>query len=766
MRRTVEMNLDWKFHWGEAEDASYKGYDDRAWRRVTLPHDWSVEHPFDQCCSSGTGYLPGGVGWYRKRFTLPEGVEKQRVFVRFGGVYQHARVWINGHYLGMHAYGYTSFTYELTGRVCAGENVLCVRAEHIHLADSRWFTGAGINRDVTLTIAQPRCFLPDGIFAHTDAVQDDEALIAVESETDGAEQLRVRLLDEQGVTVASGEGAADACLKLRVPQPRLWSPESPALYTLCCEALHDGAPTDEVRLPYGIRTCAFDADKGFLLNGAAVKLKGVCIHHDAGVLGAAVPASVWRTRFAKLREAGCNAIRFSHNPPDEALLSLCDEMGFLALDEAFDEWEGCKNKWWQGHNVYPPKHHGYAEDFPQCHEQDLAGMVRRDRNHPCVILWSIGNELDYPNDPYVHPSFASMTGNNDKDKPEEERRYDPNKPDASRLTEIARMLARIVKQHDPTRPVTAALAFPEMGERIGLLDELDVLGYNYKEELYACGHAKRPTKPLLGTENSNGAQAWLAIRDCPYVAGQFIWTGVDFLGEALGWPVRISQQGLLDTAGHRKPSWYQRRALWTKPLCAKLTVLHPNDEERFSWEGSTGETMRVRCLTNAQQATLSLNGRTIGTQTVGEDACVEWTLPFEAGSLRVQAERDGESISDQLDTPDAPSHLRLTITTPMLTADGKSLAQVEVKLTDVQGRLCTGCDRPITCQLLGDGQLMGIENGDPADLTSYAELTRPTYRGRAILYVRAGQSAGSLRIRVWRADDIASELEIPVLQAK
>jgi beta-galactosidase/beta-glucuronidase len=285
----------------------------------------------------------------------------------------------------------------------------------------------------------------------------------------------------RGRAEANGESGE---IMMAVDEPELWSPNAPVLYTLKCE--HESGDTEIIH--FGIRTFAFDPDNGFFLNGVNMKLKGVCIHHDAGALGAAVHKNVWARRFAKLREAGVNAIRFSHNPPDPQVLDLCDAMGFLAIDEAFDEWEGCKNKWWQGHNVYPPKRFGYSDAFPMWHEADLTAMVKRDRNHPSIILWSIGNEIDYPNDPYAHPLFDSMTGNNDANKPEAERIYDPNRPNAERLVTVSGRLSAIVKRHDCTRPVTAALAFPELSNKTGFADTLEVVGYNYKEQLYEADH--------------------------------------------------------------------------------------------------------------------------------------------------------------------------------------------------------------------------------------------------------------------------------------
>ncbi len=743
MRTTLPLNLGWRFHLGEAEKASYKGYDDSAWETVTLPHDWAVTQPFDESCSSGTGYLPGGVGWYRKSFELPE-LDGRQVFITFGGVYKHARVWVNSNYLGMRAYGYSTFTYDITEFVQAGRNVVCVRCEHNDLADSRWFTGNGIYRDVTLTITSPAHFVTDGVFAHTVSATREEAVLSVSAEVTGGGVTSFTLLDEKGVAVAQGDS------RLAVKNPRLWSLETPYLYTLVGTVKKDGETADEVRIPVGIRTFRFDPNEGFFLNDVPTKFLGVCIHHDAGVLGAAVPKTVWARRLLKLKEAGVNAIRFSHNPPSPDLLDLCDEMGFLAMDEAFDEWEGCKNKWWQGHNVYPPKHYGYSDDYPQWHEKDLADLIRRDRNHPSIIMWSIGNEIDYPNDPYGHPLFALVTGNNDANKPEQERIYDANKPNAGRLAAIARELVSIVKRHDTTRPVTSALALPELSNLTGYAQALDVVGYNYKEHLYEEDHAKYPSHILLGSENSHDPEAWLAVKYNGYISGQFLWTGIDYLGEAQGWPIRISQAGLIDTAGFEKPRFAHRQAMWTKKLCAHLSVGRADELWRssFVWTGTPGDTVPVLVFTNGERAELSLNGTVVGSAEVDESCIATFDVPYTPGTLTVTCIRGTETASAFLATPGEAVKIEANPDTDTLPADGQAVYQVEVALRDDSGNLAATDDRLITCRMLGDAQFLGLENGSPSDLTSYASPTRPTYHGRAIVYVRAGRTPGKAELHV------------------
>lgn len=646
MNRTTRLNTGWQFHLGEVESAWYKGYDEQAeaenpWRPVSLPHDWSIEHPFDESHSSGTGYVCGGIGWYRLRFKLPEDIESKAVWITFGGVYKNSRVWCNSNYLGMRPSGYASFSYDISQFAVPGSNVIAVRVEHTDLADSRWFTGSGIYRDVTLTVTDPVHFVQDGVFVSTVSANADEALLRIEWQLSAPSDVSFAL----GGQTVTGSGQCGEVL-LHVDHPRLWSPEDPALYVLRCHA-----GSDRIEIPVGIRTIRFDADTGFYLNDVNMKLKGVCLHHDAGALGAAVPKCVWRRRLEKLKAAGCNAIRTAHNPPDTHLLDLCDEMGFLVMDEAFDEWEGCKNKWWQGHNVYPPKHFGYADAFPDWHERDLAAMVRRDRNHPCVILWSIGNEIDYPNDPYCHPLFQTMTGNNDANKPAQERIYNPDKPNARRLAVLAKELSAIVKQHDTTRPVTAALAYPELSNLIGYADALDVAGYNYKEHLYQADRAKYPGRVIYGSENGHDEEQWLAVRDNPDICGQFLWTGIDYLGEAGGWPVRLSAAGLLTTAGFEKEAYYKRRALWTGGT-AQPAVIEPG---------------------------LHLH-----------------VIPGE-------------------------------------------IVQVEV---------CLGApeDLDLSFSLEGSGEIIGIDSGRPDDLTPYRSLTRASYNGRAIVYVRPGEGNATLRV--------------------
>ena len=761
MRKSICLNDGWRFHLGDAADAYYMGYDDRGWRQVTVPHDWAVEHPFDPCWASGTGYLPGGIGWYRGHFCLDPEDAARRVRVTFEGVYKRARVWINSNYLGQHAYGYTGFSFDISEFVRPGENVIAVRVDHSEVADSRWYTGSGIDRPVTLTVTDPVCFQEHGVFAVTEADDGEEAVIQVRYETEGAEAVRFVLRTPEGQTAAEGKAeGAKGCLRLQAVSPRRWGPADPFLYTLCGEAEKNGTVCDRLEIPFGVRTAVFDADKGFFLNGENMKLKGVCVHHDAGCLGAAVPESVWRIRLEKLKAMGCNALRTAHNPPDPDLLDLCDRLGFLVMDEAFDEWEGIKNKWWQGHNVYPPKHFGYAEDFPQWHEQDLRAMVERDRNHPCVILWSIGNEIDYPNDPYVTPLFKEVLGNNDANKPLAERLYDNRKPDAGRLAKVAAELTAQVHALDDSRPVTSALSFPELSNRTGYADALDLAGYNYREQFYEEDHKAYPGRVILGSENSHDPAAWRAVTEHEFMAGQFLWTGVDFLGECPGWPKRISQAGALDLRGKEKPLYAQRLALWTKDPVIRIAV-GPGEEEHdsgawgecFRWQGVPGEKKRVSCYTNGGAAELFLNGKSLGKKTLKETdgGRAVWVIPYEEGILEART----EGASDLLATPGKACSLKWIRNASQ---PGEDVIQLEAVLLDKDGRPAQ--DEVIRCQVLGDVEILGMENGLPDDLTPYSEHFRTTGEGTLTVYLRKGKSEGKALVYARTDSGLEAELTL------
>ncbi len=538
-RVTQDFDSDWLFSRGDFASAMMPGFDDRGWRPVTVPHDWSSEGPFRPEFASGTGFAPGGIGWYRKHFRLDQDQPGRRVALEFDGVYDHSEVWVNGHFVGGRPFGFIGFQCDLTSCVkWNGDNVVAVRVDHSRFADSRFYTGSGIFRNVRLVIADPLKIAPGGVFVTTPQIGHGSAVVRVETTVENHSpdpasfSVQSDVVAPGGEIVASlitaqsaaGNSVQNVVQELKVRRPELWSVAAPALYTLNSRLKSGDTIGDETATPFGIRTATFDADKGFFLNGVPTKLKGVCLHHDAGPLGAAVPDAVLERRLKLLKEIGVNAIRTSHNPPDPGLLNLCDRLGFLVMDEAFDEFTPAKNKWVAGVNVGVPSRFGYADLFAQWSVKDITDMVRRDRNHPSIILWSIGNEIDFANDPFSDPALG--------------RSYHPENPPATDLVKCAAPLVAAVKSLDRTRPVTAALATVKMSNAVGLAGLLDAAGYNYQEDRYAADHARFPKRIIYGSETSQRLEAWRAGESNDFISGQFLWTGIDYLGEASAWPNR------------------------------------------------------------------------------------------------------------------------------------------------------------------------------------------------------------------------------------
>lgn len=741
----------WKFHLGDEKEAFQKDFNDRHWDNVYVPHDWSVTYPMSRNYSSGTGYVRGGVGWYRKSFYLPKDLKGKKVFIVFDGVYKNSQVWCNGYYMGKRPYGYSYFQYDISNQASFGdiENIISVKVSHEDIADSRWFTGSGIVRKVYIVVENEIHPKENGIFFTASNISKESAEVKVESEIvfDKGRLGNIVIInnildeDEQIVAKFSKSDFIEEKVEKKITiggvinNPKLWSVKNGYLYTLktevVCEDIGETYVIDEQKV--GIRDIVFDKDKGFFLNGENTTLKGVCLHDDGGALGSAMTKDIWRRRLVKLKDMGCNAIRMSHNPHMPELYDLCDEMGFLVIDEAFDEWEAPKNKWHIGHNVYPPKHEGYAEDFPEWHERDLTALVKKNRNHPSIIMWSIGNEIDYPNDPYCHPLFNIMTGNNDKNKPDEEKKYNPNKPNMNRLSVIARDLSNIVKKLDLTRPVTAALAFPELSTQIGYIDALDVVGYNYKEHLYMDDHKRFPDKPFLGSENGHSYDAWQAVVKNDFISGQFLWTGIDYLGECAGWPYHGSQSGLLTTAGFEKPEYYRRKSFWSdKEMIHIVTARKGNDESEWkemneSWNYITGEVIVVRCYTNVKNPQLFLNG-ILQSQFIdtSDKGYLTWNVVFEEGKLEAIA---GE-VRHKLETVGAATTIRLK---PISIED---IIQIELEILDCNNRNVYFDKSRIDIEVKGVGKLVAIDNGDLRDVTDYTASYRDTNRGRLIIYVR------------------------------
>jgi beta-galactosidase len=483
-----------------------------------------------------------------------------------------------------------------------------------------------------------------------------------------------------------------------------------------------------------------------------MKLKGVCIHHDAGCLGAAVPEKVLERRLRLLKELGANAIRTSHNPPAPELLDLCDRLGLLVMDEAFDEFTPAKNKWVSGRNNGQPSRFGYAELFNEWSLTDVADMVRRDRNHPSVIMWSIGNEVDYRNDPFSHP----VLGNE----------YRPANPPAEELVSCARPLVTVVKNLDPTRPVTAALATVAMSDAVGLPALLDVVGYNYQESRYAEDHRKYPKRFIYGSENSGGWSQWLAVRDHDYVSGQFLWTGIDYLGEANRWPNRGSQAGLLDLCGFKKPGAWIRQSLWTDQPMVHLFVTGVAGRGpaggfgRFggqeSWNWPSNAPVTVRCCTTCAEVVLFLNDRPLGTNYLAEAAqgLLSWEVPFEPGVLKAVGRNNGHPVCEfSLQTTGQAQRIELLPLTKELRADGKDICHVEFSVVDAHGTRVPDAAAELTFTLTGPAKIIGIENGDLNSAATGKDGVRKAYRGRGLVFVESGREPGKIQLTA-RADGL------------
>jgi len=648
------INQDWRFQLGDHPEAVDPDFDDSGWRVLDLPHDWAIEGAFSKDHSSGTGYLPGGVAWYRKQIHLPRDFHDKVVYIQFDGVYQNSELWVNGHFMGKRPYGYSSFYYDISDHLRSDEqNVFTVRLDHTNTGDSRWYTGNGIYRNVWLISVNQTHIKPWGTRVTTPVIESSLAKANMEIELQNSRDENVTITVVNLVEDGKGELVAECSRELviqanaettasemmSINNPDLWSPEAPNMYKLTSILKENGVIIDRKVTDFGIRSFAFDPDRGFTCNGESEKLKGVCLHHDFGPLGAARhPRSSYMV-LKKLKEAGVNAIRTSHNPEDPGFLNMLDTMGFFVQEEAFDEWKHGKKKWLQGRNVGREEGEagldiyygtgGYSDFFEKWAEQDIKDMVRRDRNHPSIVMWSIGNEIDYSNDPYADKSDDF---------------WEETKPDPVELAEIANMLAGWVKQEDTTRFVTAALANMPIANQVKYPEALDVVGYNYQERYYEEDHKNYPDRIIYGSENGSVLGAWEAVLNNDYISGQFLWTGLDYHGEAGAFPRHSAGAGLLDICGFEKPIYYQRMSWWTDEPMIKAYVRDfksypPYDAYRVKmhWNFEKEDKVFLGCFTNCEEAELLVNGESLGRKKMSRYQMAEnqWELPFTPGNVTI-----------------------------------------------------------------------------------------------------------------------------------
>jgi beta-galactosidase len=764
------FNNNWRFTLSDEKEGSSPTLDDSKWRKLDLPHDWSVEGTYSPDKASCTGYLPGGIGWYRKTFSVPESEKGNKVFIYFEGVYNHSEVFINGTSVGKRPNGYISFMYDLTPYLKFGqENVISVRVDHSLERDSRWYTGSGIYRNTYLVYASLVHLDLWGVYFKATNITDKKADVSIETtiknELPSGATIQISYEITDPVTgktqLASSKNLKlDANAKasfiqnISVANPKRWSLEQPNLYTLKTIVRQDGKIIDQNEQKIGLRSLTFDANKGFALNGVWTKVKGVCIHHDAGCLGSAVPREVWKRRLINLKEIGCNAIRLSHNPQAPDIYELCDEIGLLVMDEAFDEWEFPKRKWITGWNDGTPGFEGAAAFFNEWSDKDFADMVLRDRNHASIIMWSIGNEVDYPNDPYSHPvlDHASIgqpvLGG-----------YLPNSPKAERLGVISKRLAAIVRNLDPSRPVTAARAGVVMSNETDYPLALDVDGYNYTEDRYAQDHAQYPERVIYGSENRHGIEDWKAVRDNDYIFGQFLWTGIDYLGESGRWPARGSTSGLLNFGGFIKPRGHFREALWSsKPVTYIGTYPVPKSAGRNYmamdappfWNYYEGDIIRVVCYTNAPKSRLMLNGKQIG-ETKGLNdttGIIHWDIPFQNGMLEVVGmdNANNQTCNYSIQSSGRPYALSAVSDLSSIKKE-KGLAQVTVQVVDENGIPVILSEDELRCTIDGPAKLLGLEASNNSDMGNYSDNVQRVYHGQLIAYIQATGNTGKITVK-------------------
>ena len=734
-RSIVSLDPAWSFHQGEAKGAELYGFDDSKWRKLDIPHDWSIEGNFDRnAATTGSGgWLPSGVAWYRKEIEVPADAKGQRVWIEFDGIMANSDVWWNGKHLGRRPNGYVSFRYDISEHITAGaKNLLVVKADTSAQPASRWYTGAGIYRHARMVIADPLHIAPWGVFVSTPVATLEKGVVKIEttlanrSASATKVTLRSSIVDSAGKSIATIEteispvkdAETPVSQQIEISKPTLWTLENPNLYQLVSSIIADGKTIDETTTSFGIRTAEFRSETGFWLNDRNLKLKGVCLHHDGGAVGAAVPLDVWKRRLLLLKELGVNAIRTAHNPPAPEFLDLCDRMGFLVMDEFFDCWTKGKNK------------HDYHLHFKEWAHTDLREGILRDRNHPSVILYSVGNEI-----------------------------HDTPKPDLAKP--ILRGLVDICHASDPTRPVTQALFRPNVSGdyQNGLADMLDVIGTNYRDQELLQAWKDKAGRKIVGTEQGHERSTWLACRDNPQHSGQFLWCGIDYLGESRSWPLTVFNAGLLDRAGFIQPRGYERQSWWSeKPVVhifrriarteetpadpgyealewKRLQVLFPD------WNPTSTEPHQenVEVYTNAGEVELLLNGKSLGKKSARKDGgSLNWNVAYEPGALQAIAFKDGKEVArHELRTAGSAAKLALLADRTSLGLDWNDVSHVEIRMVDENGTLVPSASDLVKFEIEGPGKIIAVDSGSVVSIEPFQAMQRQAYQGRCLAIVRA-----------------------------
>lgn len=815
--RRQDFTAGWTFHLGDDSAASRPDYDDTAWRILNLPHDWAIEGEFSRDNPSGTGggALPGGIGWYRKTFTVDKADEGKRLYIDFDGVYMNSEVFINGHSLGVRPYGYVSFSYDLTPYIkWGGKNVVAVRVDNGEQPNSRWYSGCGIYRNVWLTKLNPVHIAQWGTFITAEDVSKNSARLNIRTKIqyDAAAQLQdsvkqadgtyvvfdseivpladvvlqSRLMDAEGNVV--GEVASElqvipACpneveQEIVVKNPNLWSVNTPYIYKVNSILIDKitGKVLDNYCTNTGIRTFRFDAQKGFILNGERLKINGVCMHHDLGCLGAAVNIRAIERQLEILQEMGCNGIRCSHNPPSPELLDLCDRMGFIVMDETFDMWRKRKTA------------HDYSRYFNEWHERDLTDLILRDRNHPSVFIWSIGNEVleqwsDAKADTLtLEQANLILNFGHDQSMLAKEGEMSVN----SLLT---KKLADMVKALDSTRPVTAGCNEPNPNNHLFRSGALDLIGFNYHDDWFAGVPEKFPGKPFIVAESVSALmtrgyyrmpsdetvicpERWdkpyfddsffcssydnchvpwgnshegtmRHVKNNDFISGQYVWTGFDYLGEPTpyGWPARSSYFGIVDLAGFPKDVYYLYQSEWYPEK--KVLHLFPH------WNWTPGQDIDMWAYyNNADEVELFVNGESQGVRTKGKDDFhVVWRVRYEPGVVKVVSRKDGKTVLEkEIHTAGEPAQIRLTADRNEIKSDGRDLSFVTVEVLDKDGNLCPNADSQIMFDVQGAGFIAGVDNGSPVSMEKFKADHRKAFYGKCLVVVQSDGKSGGIKL--------------------
>ena len=776
-RERINFDKGWRFALADSVQMSALDYNDSKWHTLNVPHDWAIEGDFSASAPSGNsgGALPGGIGWYRKTFTVDNADKGKMMYIDFDGVYMNAKVWINGTLLGQRPYGYSSFRYDLTPYIIyGGKNVVAVRVDNSDQPNSRWYSGCGIYRHVWLnkTARIHVAHWGTHVVAEGNKVKVD---VTVDNPDNAKFAVRNTLLDREGRVVGKAMGIKSV---IKVSKPKLWSCESPYIYTLRTEIVAGGKVVDTYETTTGFRTFKFDAAKGFSLNGKSMKINGVCQHHDLGCLGAAINEDALHRQLRILKEMGTNAIRCSHNPPAPELLAMCDTMGFIVMDESFDMWRRRKTQ------------NDYARFFDEWADRDLTDLVLRDRNHPSILMWSIGNE--------VLEQWSSADADN---LTAEQANLILNAGhDASTLAHgeelsvnsiLTRNLCAIIRRYDTTRPITAGCNEPDPKNHLFKSGALDIIGFNYHHQWVKDVPKNFPGQPFIFSESVSALQTrgfymmpsdkvykapvewwlpyqdpsfqcsaydnmhaswsstheetWDVVKHNDFVGGQFIWTGFDYIGEPTpyGFPARSSYFGLIDLAGFPKDTYYMYQSEWTDK---QVLHLFPH------WNWLEGQDIDMWCYyNNADEVELFINGRSQGVKAKKDshEYHLMWRVKFEPGEVKAVARKDGKVVADKvIRTAGAPAALSLTADRTHFgkNPNGDNLAFITVEVVDKDGNLCPRAEDQIFFDVEG-GRIVGTDNGNPVSMERFKEPKRKAFNGKCLVVVATDGGDVKLKAR-------------------